>query len=63
MIISERTIEMEGLLIIYVMGLCGLFFGWFEGFPKYFAQLVFWPIWLIVEIVLSTIRWIKDIKI
>lgn len=54
---------MEGLLIIYIIVLCGLFLSWIEGFPKYFAQIVFWPIWLIVEIVLSTIRWIKDIKI
>lgn len=54
---------MEGLLIIYVIVLFGLFIGWIDGFPKYFAQIVFWPIWLIVEIVLSTIRWIKDIKI
>ena len=61
--ISERTIKMEGLLIIYVIVLCGLFLSWLEEFPKYFAQVVFWPIWLIIEIALSTIRWIKDIKI
>ena len=54
---------MEGLLIIYVIGLYVLFLSWLEGSTKYFAQIVFWPIWLIVEIVLSTIRWIKDIKI
>ena len=54
---------MEELLIIYVIVLCGLFIGLFEEFPKYFAQIIFWPIWLIVEIVLSTIRWIKDIEI
>lgn len=50
-------------IIYYVLGLIVFFIGFANGVPEYISQVVFWPLWIVVEVILSTIRWIKSIKV
>lgn len=51
-------------LIIYLVVGFSLFLTWVtDEYPKYIAQVVFWPLWVIIEVLHSLSEWIENIDL
>lgn len=51
------------LCVYYSVGIPLVFTCVIVETPKYITQAVFWPIWILIELVLSVIKWVKNIKL